>query len=173
MKNSKSKVQLLRKKNKFGASRKQTLLALLGVVVALGGSFGVYSQYRATHASVYGTFVGSDNTWGEGLTAYACQTRSSGTNSIFVKATFVIAHGRAGNHVYYGGIWRLTGSDSRTYYSSGTAGSGYQTVQAFVTVSSLQNNSLGFLADYGPYAGYYNPRIISGTGWRPSSLASC
>lgn len=185
MKKRKSKIGLLKSSLKFGASRKQTLLVLLGVIVALGASFGVYSQFRSAHASgcpyAYGNYacIGYDNSYGEGMYAWACQVGAyNGRNT--VKAHYAVYHSRANGHTYYGGIKNHDATTALTApayadswaWSSGTTVSGFSTLNAQIGVNSNHNNYLGFYASYGSFPKQYGYALIGGT-YRPSNLPHC
>ena len=169
---------------KLGGGRRQTLLVVLGLIVALGASFGVYSQFRGAHASgcpySYGgyTCIGGNNAWGEDMYAWACQTGASNGNNT-VRAHFAVYHSRAGNHTYYGGIQNHDSTLPSNYayswsWSSGTSVAGFQTLNTSINVDSYHNNYLGFYASYGPYANWSGPAIIGGSAsWRPSGLGYC
>ena len=154
----------------FGRSRKQTVLALLGVVVALGASFGIYSQYAATHAAT--TYIGYNNDYGEGVFAYACQNPVPGGYKVTVRYDF--SHAKAYNHTYWGGIFNYTGG-TQAWTSSGTSVAGFQSLYLSHTYPSNQNNYLGFFVTYGssPYATANNVLIGWTTQWRPSGLLHC
>jgi hypothetical protein len=176
-----TKSSLLKTSLKLGRSRKQTLLALVGVIVALGASFGVYSHFRGALASgcpySYGSYacIGNNNQYGEDMYGWACQTGAyNGRNT--VKAHFAVYHSRAGNHTYWGMIrnYDATSNYDTWGYSPGTTVSGFQTLNAQVGVLSSDNNYLNFYAGWGPGPGYngYTP-FSSGLGLRPSALPHC
>jgi hypothetical protein len=173
----------LKKTLKLGGGRKQTLLVLLGVIVALGASFGIYSQYHASQASggcpySYGNSVcvGENNSWGEEMFAWACQDGAfNGRNT--VRAHYAVYHSRAGGHTYYGGIQNHDANLPSNYtynwsWSSGTSVSGFQTLNASMGVNAYDNNYVGIYAGWGPYPAA-NGLAAIGSTLRPSGLPYC